>query len=200
MNYRVKPTLGHAVSVLATITGFALLVLHPAVHGILFYASVLTALGLVSVIAAAYVSRRVSRTTVLDGLVVTSITVIVATPLLAALHAWGRALLWEQPVAATLSPGPVAYVILLGLVLVIAVPISLMFALGTAASLRERVGVCLLLGLTFFLAISPAIATSGFETASVLEGGVGVIAAVLIGAPLFLYGRTVSRKSTLPAQ
>lgn len=199
MNYAVKPTLGHAASVLATISGFALLVLHPAVHGILFYASVLSALGLVSAIAAAYVSR-VSRTTVLDGLVVTSITVIVATPLLAALHAWGRALLWEQPVAATLSPGPVASVILLGLVVVIAMPISLMFALGTAASLRERVGVCLLLGLTFFLVISPAIATSGFEMASVLEGGVGVISAVLIGAPLFLYGRTVSRKSTLPAQ
>lgn len=181
--------LGLRDSLLVAAVGLALLFVNPSTQGPAYYAMVALAVLLVGTVALAYVHRRESGVDFADGLAVTGIAVLVALPVLVAVDAAAGSLLWDRPMSEAVAVEPILFVVVLGVVVLTVVPASLMFALGTARSLRERIAVGGLLALALALTVTPAIARFGTDATVVLDGIAGIVTAVLLGAPLYVYGR-----------
>lgn len=176
-------------SLLIAALGLVLLFVHPSTQGPSYYAMVVLGVVLVATVALAYVRGRESGVDFADGLAVTGLAALVTLPVLVAVDAAAGSVFWDRPMSEAIAVEPILFVVFLGVVVLTVVPTSLMFALGTARSRRERVAVGGLLALVLVLTVMPAIARFGADATVVLDGITGIVTAALLGAPLYVLGR-----------
>ncbi|WP_276302321.1 hypothetical protein [Halorussus lipolyticus] len=190
MSLEQNPKAAGIASVVLAVIGLASRITYPAFEGALVYVRPLVAFLLVAAIGAAYVSRN-RRADVSDGIKVAGIASLVAVPILTLLEVAGGVVLWNQPVSSRLSIGVVLVIVVLNTIALTVVPITAMFALGTARSLRESASIVGLLVAVCCLAVLPLIVGSGFGLAEMTNVTVTVTTAILLGTPLFVFARFV---------